>query len=67
MNYMIRYVDMPTHTRGVTVEDGNGFYNIYINSKLSVAMQQEAIAHELGHIARNDFSLETTLLTAELR
>lgn len=64
-DYCIRYIPMPWNTRGVTVEDGNGFYNIYINSRLSAEMQQEAAEHELKHIKRNDFDNKKSLLEAE--
>ena len=63
--YCIRYIPMPWNARGVTVEDGNGFFNIYINSRLSTEMQQEAIAHELRHIQRNDFDNKKSLQDAE--
>ncbi len=66
IGYMVRYLDLPTRTRGVTVEDDNGFFNIYINSKLSVEMQKEALEHELRHIQRNDFATDVSLLAAEL-
>ena len=65
MEYCIRYIDLPLTTKGMTVEDQNGFFNIYINQNLSVDMQQEAIAHELRHIQRNDFDNKKSLQDAE--
>lgn len=65
MEYCIRYADLPLTTKGVTVEDGNGFFNIYINQNLSVDQQQEAIAHELKHINRGDFDNKKSLRDAE--
>ena len=35
--------------------DSDGFYNMYINSRLSYEEQKKAIAHEMKHIARGDF------------
>lgn len=35
--------------------DSDGFYNMYINSRLSYEKQKKAIAHEMEHIARGDF------------
>lgn len=56
----IRYVDLPCRVNGITVQDENGFYNVYINARLSIAAQREAIEHELTHINRDDFySLES--------
>lgn len=64
-NYRIRYIDLPCTVNGLTIEDADGFYNIYINSKLSVDRQNEAIKHELTHIKRNDFDIEKILQDAE--
>lgn len=55
----IRFIDLPCRINGVTVQDESGFYNIYINARLSIEAQYEAIEHELTHIKRDDFySLE---------
>lgn len=53
--YCIRYVDMDTTIPGMTVEDDEGFYNIYINSRISCEEQEKTILHELSHIFDNDF------------
>lgn len=63
--YYIRYIDMPSRTKGLTVEDADGFYSIYINAKISTYEQKEAIKHELTHIERNDFDKNKTLKQAE--
>lgn len=63
--YFIRYIDMPSRTKGLTVEDADGFYSIYINAKISAYEQKEAIKHELTHIERNDFVRSKTLHQAE--
>lgn len=55
LDYIIRYVDMPITVKGVTVMDADGFYNIYINSRLCYEEQKKATAHEMEHIARGDF------------
>ena len=65
MEYCIRYIDLPLTTKGMTVEDQNGFFNIYINQNLSVEQQNEAIAHELKHINRGDFDNKKSLHEAE--
>lgn len=65
MEYYIRYIDLPLTTKGMTVEDQNGFFNIYINQNLSVEQQNEAIAHELKHINRGDFDNKKSLREAE--
>ncbi len=63
--YCIRYIDMPSRTKGLTVEDADGFYSIYINAKISAYEQKAAIIHELTHIRRNDFNSNKTLRQAE--
>lgn len=55
MDYCIRYIDLPCKVNGTTVQDASGFYNVYINSRLSYEAQQRAIIHELTHIRRDDF------------
>jgi len=65
MEYYIRYIDMPSATKGMTIEDSDGFFNIYINASLSAAEQEEAIKHEIRHLERNDFDTKKSLLEAE--
>ncbi|XOQ44262.1 MAG: Toxin-antitoxin system, toxin component [Clostridium sp.] len=55
MDYVIRYINLPCTVKGVTVMDEEGFFNVYINARLSYESQQKAIRHELTHIARDDF------------
>lgn len=58
-DFCIRFIDLPCRVNGVTVQDENGFYNVYINARLSEQAQRSAIKHELTHVKRNDFySLE---------
>lgn len=65
MEYCIRYIDMPSVTKGMTIEDADGFFNIYINASLSAAEQEEAIKHEIRHLERKDFDTEKSLQEAE--
>ncbi len=64
-DYCIRYINLPVTTKGMTVQDGDGFYNIYINANLSAYAQKEAIQHELRHVQRGDFDNKKSLLEAE--
>ncbi len=52
---IIRYTDMPCYVKGYVAEDGDGDYNVYINSRLPCDVQQKALAHELDHISNCDF------------
>lgn len=65
LDYCVRFIDLPLTTKGVTVEDANGFFNIYINENLSVEQQQAALEHELKHIIRGDFDNKKSLRDAE--
>ena len=52
---IIRYLDMPCSAKGLVREDAEGDYNIYINSRLPVDVQEKALRHELNHIKNYDF------------
>ena len=54
-DYEIRLIDMPCSIKALVSMGDDGFYNIYINSKLSREEQCRAAAHELNHIALDDF------------
>ena len=65
MDYCARFIDLPFTTKGVTVEDAEGFYNIYINARLSSAEQKKAMEHEIQHLMRKDFDTRKSLQDAE--
>lgn len=65
MDYCVRFIDLPLTTKGMTVEDSNGFFNIYINENLSAEQQQKALEHEMMHINRGDFDNKKSLHEAE--
>ena len=48
-------VDMPNKARAVTVPCGDCDYTVYVNSKLTFEMQEEAFHHEMKHINNRDF------------
>lgn len=56
MDYTVRFIALPRAVRGITVKDSDDFFNIYINVALSERERSEALAHELGHAYRDDFS-----------
>lgn len=55
---IVRYIDMPYGVKGVTVKDGEGDYNIYLNSRYSPDVRTTALRHEVEHIRRGDFYRE---------
>lgn len=62
MDYWVRYVPLPYSIHGMTVQDEDGFYNVYINSRQSREVQRKAYYHELEHIRQKDFDKTDVLL-----
>lgn len=55
-NIIVRQVEfLPTTIKGVTIPDDEGYYNIYINAKYSIDIQNKTLKHELKHIDNFDF------------
>jgi hypothetical protein len=52
----LRYIPLPCTIKGLTVQDEEGRYNIYLNSKLTYEAHAETLQHEIKHIVNNDFS-----------
>ena len=48
-------IELPPKIKGVTVIDGEGDYNVYINTLLSPEAQKRAQKHELTHIIKDHF------------
>lgn len=65
-NTIVRYVRLPVTVRAVTIPSEDGFFNIYINSALSIAAQKNAYIHELKHIEKNHFYDEEPVAQNEL-
>lgn len=63
-DYNITYIDLPCKVKAFT-SYADGFYNIYVNSKLNIIQQQSAIIHELRHIRRNDFTADKSIALCE--
>nr|DAT81722.1 MAG TPA: IrrE N-terminal-like domain [Caudoviricetes sp.] len=53
-NIYIYHVDMPYSVTSSVVENEDGSYTIYINSRMSYEKQLEGYEHELRHIMNND-------------
>lgn len=52
---IVRGIELPPKIKGVTVIDGEGDYNVYINTLLSPEAQKQAKKHELTHIIKDHF------------
>ena len=55
-NIILRLVPLPTTVRGLTVQDDEGKFNIYLNAKFSHEAHIQTLQHEINHINSNDFS-----------
>jgi hypothetical protein len=54
----VRLIPLPVKVEGVTLPNDDGSFDIYINSRLSPALQQATLEHELRHIRRGHFEAE---------
>ena len=56
-DYCVRIVCLADGVHGCVSEDGNGFYNVYVNANDSRERQRKALDHEVKkHIEGNDFA-----------
>lgn len=60
-----RYLPFPATINAVTVLDGDGDFNVYINSSLSAAEQRRAFEHEKNHIIKNHFFKDLPIAVCE--
>lgn len=65
LNCRIIEQDLPGTYKGLTVQESNTGYVICINSALNDQSKLEVLAHELSHIAEDDFANEKTLQEKE--
>ena len=61
----VRLVSLPAKVEGVTLPNDDGSFDIYINSRLSPARQQETLAHEMRHIRHEHFYLDMPISRME--
>jgi len=52
----LRYISLPPTIKGLTVQDEEGNYNIYVNTRLTYEANQQTLQHEIKHITNNDFN-----------
>jgi len=63
----VRYINLPSTVRGVTIPNEDDTFNIYINSTLCIEKQKKALNHELEHIKRNHFYDEEPVIKNEIQ
>ena len=66
-DYNVVLLDLPGDVLAAVRVDYNGYPTIYVNSQLSEPARRQAVAHELAHIAGDDFSNHLTIYDAEKR
>lgn len=54
-NIIIVQADLPSTVDGVTHENEDGTYTIFINKSKGQKKQKEALYHELSHVVSDDF------------
>ena len=54
-DYYVRVIALPPTVRGLTMPNDDGTFSIYLNSLCSESVRQEALEHELSHMARDHF------------
>lgn len=61
----LRYLSLPPTVKGLTIQDEEGNYNIYLNSRLTYEAHTETLKHEINHITNNDFSKHSHIKNLE--
>lgn len=56
--YYVRLVPLPASIEGVTVPNDDGTFDIYLNSNLCEARQQDRLQHEIKHVLEDHFYQE---------
>lgn len=64
-DYIVRLIELPCRVGGMVSQDEEGFYNIYINARLSLAGQKRALKHELDHISGDDLNNAKSIMDIE--
>lgn len=54
-NYFVRFIRLPSTIPGVVVPNDDGTFDIYLNDCIPENRREDAIRHELEHIAQDHF------------
>ena len=66
-NYKVRFISMHGSIHGFITEGPAGFYNIYINDRLSRVQQRNAFLHEYAHYINGDLDSSEPIEDIEAR
>ena len=66
-DYTVRLLDLPVDCGGMVSMSPDGHYSIFLNARLSHAMQQKKFKHEIAHITNDDFNNSDDIRTIEAR
>lgn len=61
----LRYVSLPPAVHGMTVQDEEGNYNIYLNSRHTYEANVNTFQHEIQHIQNDDFNRQAHIKDIE--
>lgn len=65
-DYTVRLIDFPDSTiGGAVIEDSDGYYSIYLNSRCSFEQQRQSFIHEMTHLKNDDFHNDLPITTIE--
>lgn len=64
-NRVVYVFDCPRNVRGCTTDNSDGSHTIFINGNLTAHERVKVYQHELKHILRGHFSINTTMDVAE--
>jgi len=53
---ILRYISLPPTIKGLTVQDNEGNYNVYLNARHTHESNLQTLHHEIQHIEKRDFS-----------
>ena len=62
---IVRIIDLPIGVKGMTVKDSEDDFNIYLNARYSGDIQADAFRHEIEHIKKGHFYVESPVWLKE--
>ena len=65
IDYFVRIIPFPANCDGAVMLNDDGTYSVYINANTSVAMQYNALQHEINHIKNDDMYSDKSIIEIE--
>ena len=64
-DYFIRYMNLPPKIWAFCTPNSDGTYSVYLDPRRSYSQQKCDLAHEIGHILRDDFNSNLPVYVCE--